>query len=173
MNSYRRDLRNAVLANPKLSILEKVNSVKLSQTWSNVLKKTCIIWYGSLHKYLFFFSKINLEYLTLLFFFSSIRHESNFLDFLYLSFQNLFHNKNFLVFFYHIPLLSFHLYQSKSCKYTILTFQPTCHILLFISTFPTYVFYFLLLFHSHTQSNSVRQHQFLFYLFIYFFKEPE
>ena len=47
----------------------------------------------------FSFSKINLEYLTLfLFFFSSIRHESNFLDFLYPSFQDLFHNKNFLVF---------------------------------------------------------------------------
>ena len=39
MNSYRRGLRNGVLANLKLSILEKVNSVKLSQTWSNVLKK--------------------------------------------------------------------------------------------------------------------------------------
>ena len=39
MNSYRRGLRNGVLANPKLSIFERVNSVKLSQTWSNVLKK--------------------------------------------------------------------------------------------------------------------------------------
>ena len=57
MNSYRRGLRNGVLVNPKLFILEKVNLslhtncwsnlVKLSQTWSNVLK-TCIIWYGSL-----------------------------------------------------------------------------------------------------------------------------
>ena len=57
MNSYRRGLRNGVLVNPKLFILEKVNLgphtnywsnlVKLSQTWSNVLK-TCIIWYGLL-----------------------------------------------------------------------------------------------------------------------------
>ena len=57
MNSYRRGLRNGVLVNPKLFILEKVNLglhtncwsnlVKLSQNWSNVLK-TCIIWYGSL-----------------------------------------------------------------------------------------------------------------------------
>ena len=44
MSSYRRGLRNGVLVNPKLSILEKFNLVKLSQTWSNVLK-TCIIWY--------------------------------------------------------------------------------------------------------------------------------
>ena len=58
MNSYRRGLRDGVLVNPKLFILEKVNLgphtncwsnlVKLSQTWSNVLK-TCIIWYESLH----------------------------------------------------------------------------------------------------------------------------
>ena len=57
MNSYRRGLRDGVLVNPKLFILEKVNLgphtncwsnlVKLSQTWSNVLK-TCIIWYESL-----------------------------------------------------------------------------------------------------------------------------
>ena len=57
MNSYRRGLRDGVLVNPKLFILEKVNLgphtdcwsnlVKLSQTWSNVLK-TCILWYGSL-----------------------------------------------------------------------------------------------------------------------------
>ena len=48
MNLYRRGLRNGVLVNLKLSILEKVNTVKLSQTWSNVFKKTCIFWYGSL-----------------------------------------------------------------------------------------------------------------------------
>ena len=51
MNSYRRCLRNGVLVNPKLFILEKVNLAphtigwsnlvklgQLSQTWSNVLK---------------------------------------------------------------------------------------------------------------------------------------
>ena len=48
MNSCRRDLRNGVLLNPKLFILEKFNFgqpikcwsnlVKLSQTWSNVFK---------------------------------------------------------------------------------------------------------------------------------------
>ena len=58
MNSCRRGLRNGVLVNPKLFILEKVNFgqptkcwsnlVKLNQTWSNALQ-TCIIWYGSLH----------------------------------------------------------------------------------------------------------------------------
>ena len=57
MNSYRRGLRDGILFNPKLFILEKFNMgphtncwsnmVKLSQTWSNVLK-ACIIWYGSL-----------------------------------------------------------------------------------------------------------------------------
>ena len=60
MNSYRRGLRNDVLVNPKVFILEKVNFgphtkcwsnlinlVKLSQTMSNVLQ-TCIIWCGSL-----------------------------------------------------------------------------------------------------------------------------
>ena len=57
MNSYRRGLRNGVLVNPKLFILEKVNLApptigwsnlaKLGQTLSNLLK-TCIIWYGSL-----------------------------------------------------------------------------------------------------------------------------
>ena len=43
MNSYRRGLQNGVLVNPKLSILEKVNSIKLSQTWSNVLKKKLVL----------------------------------------------------------------------------------------------------------------------------------
>ena len=48
VNSYRRGLRNGVLVNPKLFILEKFNLaphtigwsnlVKLSQTWSNMLK---------------------------------------------------------------------------------------------------------------------------------------
>ena len=60
MNSCRRGLRNGVLVNPKLFILEKVNFgqltecwsnlvklVKLNQTWSNALQ-LCIIWYGSL-----------------------------------------------------------------------------------------------------------------------------
>ena len=57
MNSYRRGLRNGVLVNPKLFILEKVNFgphtkcwsnlFKSGQTWSNVLQ-TCIIWCGSL-----------------------------------------------------------------------------------------------------------------------------
>ena len=58
MNSYRRGLRNGVLVNPKIFILEKVNFgphikcwsnlVNFGQTWSNVLQ-TCIIWCGSLH----------------------------------------------------------------------------------------------------------------------------
>ena len=47
MNSYRRGLRNDVLVNPKLFILEKVNLAPHTNGWSNVLK-TCIIWYGSL-----------------------------------------------------------------------------------------------------------------------------
>ena len=57
MNSYRRGLRNGVLVNPKIFILEKVNFdphikcwsnlVNSCQTWSNVLQ-TCIIWCGSL-----------------------------------------------------------------------------------------------------------------------------
>ena len=48
MNSYRRGLRNGVLVNPELFILEKVNLapptigwsnlVKLGQTWSNLVK---------------------------------------------------------------------------------------------------------------------------------------
>ena len=46
MNSYRQGLRNGVLFNPKLFILEKVG--QLGQPWSNLLK-SCIIWYGSLH----------------------------------------------------------------------------------------------------------------------------
>ena len=51
MNSYRRGLRNGVLVNPKLFILEKFNLAPPTigwSTWSNLLK-TCIIWYGSLH----------------------------------------------------------------------------------------------------------------------------
>ena len=50
MNSYRRGLRNGVLVNPKLFVLEKVNLAPPTigwSTWSNLLK-TCIIWCGSL-----------------------------------------------------------------------------------------------------------------------------
>ena len=56
MNSCRRGLRNGVLVNPKLFILEKVNFdqpikcwsnlVKLSQTWSNVFK---LVLFGAGH----------------------------------------------------------------------------------------------------------------------------
>ena len=56
MNSYRRGLRNGVLVNPKIFILEKVNFgpyikcwsnlVKLSQTWSNVFK---LVLFGAGH----------------------------------------------------------------------------------------------------------------------------
>ena len=50
MNSYRRGLRNGVLVNPKLFVLEKFNLAPPTvgwSTWSNLLK-TCIIWCGSL-----------------------------------------------------------------------------------------------------------------------------
>ena len=56
MNSYRRGLRNGVLVNPKIFILEKFNFgphikcwsnlVKLSQTWSNVFK---LVLFGAGH----------------------------------------------------------------------------------------------------------------------------
>ena len=72
MNSYRRDLRNGVLVNPKLFILEKVNLdphikcwsnlVKLSQTWSNVFK---LILFGTGHYSLILTPIRNLDYLDL------------------------------------------------------------------------------------------------------------
>ena len=56
MNSYRRGLRNGVLVNLKIFILEKFNFgphikcwsnlVKLSQTWSNVFK---LVLFGTGH----------------------------------------------------------------------------------------------------------------------------
>ena len=59
MNSCRRDLRNGVLVNPKLFVLEKVNFgqptkcwsnlvklVKLNQTWSNALQ---LVLFGTGH----------------------------------------------------------------------------------------------------------------------------
>ena len=55
VNSYRRGLRNDVLVNPKLFILEKVNLaphtkgwsnlVKLDQTWSNLVKRVKNLYY--------------------------------------------------------------------------------------------------------------------------------
>ena len=55
MNSYRRGLRNDVLVNPKLFILEKVNLaphtngwsnlVKLGQTWPNLVKRVKNLYY--------------------------------------------------------------------------------------------------------------------------------
>ena len=38
MNSYRRGLRNGVLVNPKLFILEKVNFGPHAKCWSNLIK---------------------------------------------------------------------------------------------------------------------------------------
>ena len=38
MNSYRRGLRNGVLVNPKLFILEKVNFGPHAKCWSNLVK---------------------------------------------------------------------------------------------------------------------------------------
>ena len=39
MNSYRRGLRNGVLVNPKLFILEKVNLGPHTNYWSNLVKR--------------------------------------------------------------------------------------------------------------------------------------
>ena len=51
VNLYRRGLRNDVLVNPKLFIIEKVNLAPHTNGWSNLVKrvkKNCIILYGSL-----------------------------------------------------------------------------------------------------------------------------
>ena len=45
MNSYRRGLRNGVLLNPKLFILEKVNLVPHTNGWSNLVKRVKNLYY--------------------------------------------------------------------------------------------------------------------------------
>ena len=45
MNSYRRGLRNGVLVNPKLFILEKVNLAPPTNGWSNLVKHIKNLYY--------------------------------------------------------------------------------------------------------------------------------
>ena len=45
MNSYRRGLRNGVLVNPKLFILEKVNLAPPTIGWSNLVKLVTNLYY--------------------------------------------------------------------------------------------------------------------------------
>ena len=53
MNSCRRGLRNGVLVNPKLSILEKANFGPHTKCWSNLVKsgQTCckLVLFGAGH----------------------------------------------------------------------------------------------------------------------------
>ena len=45
MNSYRRGLRNGVLGNPKLFILEKVDLAPHTNGWSNLVKHVKNLYY--------------------------------------------------------------------------------------------------------------------------------
>ena len=58
MNSYRRGLRNGVLVNQKLFILEKVNFGQPPKCWSNLVKfgQTCckLVLFGTGH-YIYLF----------------------------------------------------------------------------------------------------------------------
>ena len=45
MNLYRRGLRNGVLVNPKLFILEKLNLAPHTNAWSNLVKRVKNLYY--------------------------------------------------------------------------------------------------------------------------------
>ena len=68
MNSYRRDLQNGILVNPKFFILEKVNLGPHTNCWSNLVKRFKNLYYlvRVVTDMMFYGLNIYMKYLTLI-----------------------------------------------------------------------------------------------------------